>query len=230
VSSAPQSIEPPCSLEALRAHPHEVLKDEGEGAARVVRYDLPDGPVVLKAWAPRSRVLGAWARVLMRREAAHYALLDGTPGIPRFRGAYGPQAFLIEFIPGAAPLKRKLGPEVIGRALDELERVLAAVHARRFVHLDLHQRLNVLVGRHGGVWLIDLGQGLDCSRGWRRLLFPLGAWVDRRALVKFRARYVPASLSGPRAEKLVEQHKRRRGRGWKAFNRRVRALFLGGEG
>ena len=74
------------------------------------------------------------------------------------------------------------------------------------------------------IWWVWANAG---SRGWRRLFFRLGAWVDRRALVKFRARYVPDTLSGPRAEKLVELHKRRRGRGWKAFNRRVRALFLG---
>lgn len=219
---------PALPRERLAEHPAHLLKDEGQGAARVTRIDLPDGPVVLKEWAPtRSRTLRWWASLLMRREIRHYRLLDGTLGIPRFRGAYGEDAFLIDYVE-AVPLKRGLPPELLEAALDGLEHALAAIHARRFAHLDLHQKLNALVDRDGHVWLIDLGQGLDCSRGLlRRMLFPLLAAIDRRAVEKFRARWAPHTLDDEQRERLVKRHGRRGGRRWKNLRRRVRSLLSG---
>lgn len=205
-----------------------MLKDEGEGAARVIRYDLPEGAVVLKEWLPtRSRALRWWAGMLMRREIRHYRLLDGTPGIPRFRGAYGDTAFLIDYV-DAVPIKRGLPLDVMEAALDGFERSLAAMHARRFVHLDLHQKLNALVDRDGQVWLIDLGQGLDCTRGLLRpLLFGALARIDRRAADKFRSRWAPHTLDASERERLVKRHERRGSHWWKQLRRRVRALLSG---
>ena len=112
--------------------------------------------------------------------------------------------------------------------VDRVRRVLGELHARHFVHLDLHQKLNVLIGPEGGAWLIDLGQGVDCSGPvLRRLLFPLLRRVDRRATLKFRARYAPETLPGNVSRKRVDRLARRRGRGWKEFHRRLRRRLLG---
>ena len=212
----------------LERSPHTVLKDEGEGAARVVRYDLPDGPVVLKEWLPRrSRLLAWWARTQMRREIAHYRLLEGTPGIPRFRASYGDSCLVIDFVEGV-PFRRRVPRELLEAGLEGLQRTLEAVHARGFVHLDLHQRLNALIAPGGQVWLIDLGQGLDCSRGWlRRLIFPWLVRIDRRALVKFRARYAPETLDERVREHLVRRHAHDRSSFWKRLLRRLRKLLVG---
>ena len=48
VSSQGDTTHAPLTCEDLAGHPYVVLKDEGHGATRVVRYDLPEGPVVLK--------------------------------------------------------------------------------------------------------------------------------------------------------------------------------------
>lgn len=225
-SAAPTQIDPPCTREELEAFPSEVVKDEGPGAPRVIRYEHPSGALILKEWTPAGHVLLRWwAGQIMRREMQHYALLDGTPGVPRFRGAYTRNSFLIEWV-DAQPLKRRLGKPLMERALDNLETVLAGLHERRFVHLDLHQRLNTLVGADGRVWLIDLGQGLDCRRGpLRRLLFPLLARIDRRALDKFRARYVPHTLDPARRERLVKRYGDRGTDHFKRFHRWVRRLL-----
>jgi len=224
-SSPPPTIEPPVDRAQLEAYPSQVLKDEGPGAPRVVRYELPDGPVVLKEWVVEQRVMGWWARQIMRREIAHYRLLTGLRGIPAFRGAYGRQAFLMEWV-DAVPLKRRIGRPMMRRALDDLEVVLGELHARRFVHLDLHQRLNTMVGPEGRVWLIDLGQGVDCRAFPARLLFPLLANIDRRAVLKFRARYIPDTIDEALRDKAVRRYGGDRGGSpFKRFHRWVRSLL-----
>lgn len=221
----PQTIQPPCERAELERHPCTVLKDEGPGAPRVLRYELPEGPVVLKEWVVETRVMGWWARQIMRREILHYRLLTGLRGIPRFRGAYGKQAFLMDFV-DAVPLKRRIGGVLMRRALDDLEEVLAGMHARRFAHLDLHQRLNTLVGPEGQVWLIDLGQGIHCRSPLWRPLFPLLAAIDRRAVLKFRARYVPDTLDPAVRERAVRRYGGDRGGNrFKRFHRWVRGLL-----
>ena len=208
----------------LAGHPATVLKDEGDGAARLSRHDLPDGSVVLKEWAPRGRLMRLWARMLMRREIRHYRLLAGTPGIPGYRGHEGDTVLLIDYVDGQ-PIRRQLPRELLLPGLDDLERVLQAVHARRFVHLDLHQKLNALIDGRGRAWLVDLGQGLDCSKGLLRgLLFPALARVDRNALLKFRARYAPDTFDPAARARLVARHGPRRDRWAKRVGRALRRL------
>ncbi|GJM21967.1 MAG: hypothetical protein DHS20C15_18820 [Planctomycetota bacterium] len=225
-SAAPSKVVPPCTREELNSFPSQLVKDEGPGAPQVTRFELPEGAVILKEWTPSGHfLLRWWAGQIMRREMQHYALLDGTPGIPRFRGAFDRNAFLIQWV-DAQPLKRRLGKPLMETALDNLERVLAGLHQRRFAHLDLHQRLNTLVGADGEVWLIDLGQGLNCQRGpIRRLLFPLLARIDRRALDKFRARYVPHTIPEARRDRLVKRYGERKTDHFKHFHRWVRRLL-----
>jgi len=199
-----------------------VLKAEGSGAASVLRYDLPAGPVVVKRWQPASGwPLRLWARTLMRREIRHYRMLDGTPGVPRFLGHEGDAAVYLQFV-DAVPVNRHLPPALLRQGLDGLERTLAAVHARRFVHLDLHQKLNALIDAEGRAWIVDLGQGLDCSRGLARLLFPALARIDRNAVVKFRARYAPDTLDPAERERLVARYGSSRDHWLKRVGRRLR--------
>lgn len=193
----------------------------------MTRYDLPDGPVVLKEWAPAtSRLLRWWARMLMRREIRHYERLDGAAGIPRFRGAYDETAFVIEWVDGT-PLSRAVPSPLMEAALDGLERTLDEIHARRFAHLDLHQKLNALIRSDGHVWLIDLGQGMDCTHWTRRWLFPLFARIDRNAVLKFRARYAPHTLDAANRDRIVRRYGKYRGRSWKQFRRRLRKRLIG---
>jgi hypothetical protein len=212
----------------LAGLPSVILKEEDEGSARVLRYELPDGALVLKEWRPeRSTVLRWWARLLMRREIRHYRLLEGAPGIPRYLGHEGDHVLLIEFVDGQ-PIRRQLDPRLLRLGLDSLDRVLGALHARRFAHLDLHQKLNALIDRRGEAWLIDLGQGLDCSRGpLRRLLFPALARIDRNAVLKFRARYAPDTLDAGSRDRLVARFTERRERWPKTVGRKLRRMLTG---
>jgi len=230
VSSQPDTSTGPCLTRAdVRGWPATVLKDEGEGAARIVRFDLPDGGVIVKEWAPRrSRLLALWARVLMRREIRHYRHLAGCPGIPPLLGSEGDTVLLLRYVE-ARPIHRSLPRDLLRAGLNDLERVLSAMHARRFVHLDLHQKLNALIDAEGRAWLIDFGQGLDCSRGLlRRMLFPALAQVDRNAVLKFRARYAPDTLEPARREAVISRFGVRRDRWPKRLGRVLRRLVTGG--
>jgi O-methyltransferase involved in polyketide biosynthesis len=126
------------------------------------------------------------------------------------------------------PVHRHLPPLLLRRGLDGLERTLDALHARRFVHLDLHQKLNALIDAQGHAWLIDLGQGLDCSSGLlRRLVFPALARVDRNAVLKFRARYAPDTLEPSRRDQVVARFGVRRDRWPKRIARVLRRMVAG---
>lgn len=207
----------------LQACQPVVLKEEGHGAASVLRYDLPGRSIVVKRWQPTdSGLMRFWARLIMRREIRHYRLLDGTPGVPRFLGHEGDAVLYMQFI-DAVPVHRHLPAALLRRGLDGLERTLAALHARRFVHLDLHQKLNALIDADGGAWVVDLGQGLDCSRGVvRRLAFPMLARIDRNAVLKFRARYAPDTLDPSQRERLVARYRHSHDHWAKRIGRRLR--------
>ena len=178
-------------------------RENGDGReAKVSLYDLPEGRIVLKEWRPRARLLRWYSAWILGREMRHYGLLEGVPGVPRFLGRVDSSRFLIEHV-DARPIHRGLDRETLHAALDNLEAVIGDIHARGFAHLDLRHKGNILVGDGGKVWVIDLGQGLDCSSGpLRRLIFPLLRRIDRSAATKFRARYAPETLPAARRQKL----------------------------
>ena len=240
MSSRPAAVEPGRSpdssadpgrraltLSDLEGQPSEVLKDQGPGAARVVRYDLKQGSVILKTWLDGgSRILGFYGKSLLKREIRHYQQLDGCRGIPRFLGQVGRFGLILEYVDGL-PVHRKLEERRLMSGLDDLERVLAELHSRRFAHLDLHQKLNVLIDPAGRAWLIDLGQGVDCRGLLGRLVFPLLARIDRAAVLKFRARYAPATFPEDDRERLVDRHGTRRSWWPKRIGRWARRRLLG---
>jgi RIO-like serine/threonine protein kinase len=227
-SQADTTLERAVTPAELLACQPVVLKEEGTGAASVLRYDLPGRSVVVKRWQPTQNwFIATWAKLIMRREIRHYRLLDGTPGIPRFLGHEGDVAVYVQYI-DAVPVHRQLPAQLLRRGLDGLELTLTALHTRRFVHLDLHQKLNALIDAEGRAWVVDLGQGLDCSRGLvRRLVFPALARIDRNAVLKFRARYAPDTLDPAERDRLVARYRASRDHWLKRIGRLLRRAIAG---
>jgi RIO-like serine/threonine protein kinase len=153
-----------------------------------------------------------YGRPVLRREERALAALDGTPGVPRLLGRVDRDAIAMQYVE-AEPLRRPLGAERLRRACMELGPRVAALHSRGVVHLDLRQKRNILVDARGEVWLVDFGSAMVLAHeGWRGLLFRLLARVDRGAVLKFRARYVPDLLSD--AERAQARRARLLGRFW----------------
>lgn len=107
-------------------------------------------------------------RFLRNREVRIYRRVEDLAGVPAVVGIIPPTGFLHDFVPGH-PLGRD--EAVSDRFFDELEALLAAVHARGIAYVDLNKRQNILMGDDGRPYLIDFQISFDLPpRGVRRWL------------------------------------------------------------
>jgi len=210
----------------LERFPRRVLHPGSATKAQVSVVELPAGPVLVKDVAGMHPWIRAiYGRPVLRREIRALAALDGTPGVPRLLGQVERDALVMEFVV-AETMSRRLPRERLVRACAALGDRVAALHARGVVHLDLRQKRNVLVTAAGEVVLIDFQSAWVLgTRGWRGGLLRLLARLDRTAVLKYRERYVPETLS-------AEERRRARRSRWLArlwfFHRLgplLRALF-----
>jgi RIO-like serine/threonine protein kinase len=155
------------------------------------------------------------------REVRIYRRLQGIEGIPAFLGVIDRDAFAIEFVEGVT-LARQLGPERLRSALADLERVIHAMHERRVVHLDLKQKRNIMVRKDDSVRILDFQSAFYLGRGLLKpRLFTFLSRRDLAGLIKFKAKYIPETLS-PSEVKFYKKD-RLLGRLW-PFNHLVRWL------
>lgn len=144
--------------------------------------------VVVKDYGARARwVRLFYGRPTLRREARVYGRLAGVTGIPRCLGFEGPDALVLERVPGEAldAWKKRTLPEGV---FDRLDETLAEVHARGVAIADLH-RSNVIVDASGALHLVDFAIARIARDPARpgallRALFRL----DRHAAARIRAR------------------------------------------
>jgi hypothetical protein len=164
----------------------------------VLLVEAPVGRVVVKDFAPRGafvrRVLGP---LIHGREIRAYRALAGSEAVPRFLGRIDRLAFAVEYRPGRR-MSRKLAGQVPPAFLEDLERVIRAMHERGVVHLDLRHRSNVMVDASGRPVLIDFASAICFRPGGlgARILLPWLAAVDLGALRKWRQRLVDHSVGG----------------------------------
>jgi hypothetical protein len=156
----------------------------GQAGARFVVKDFAPRGALVRAW------LGPW---LLGREIRAYRALAGHPAVPRLLGRIDRLAFAVEYRPGRR-LSRRLAGQVSPGFVDALAGAVREMHARGVVHLDLRHRSNVLWGEDGAPVLIDFASALRFPPG-ARWLVPVFAWVDRRAVAKWRRRLAPQEAS-----------------------------------
>ena len=164
----------------------ESLRPAGPRKPEVMRVRGPGGECVVKDFAAGGR-FGRWlGRWLIAREVRAYERLADHPAVPRVLGRIDAMAFAVEYRPGQI-----MGPRLAGRVpegfIASLREAVDEMHARGVVHLDLRHRSNVLAGETGEPVLIDFASAL-CFRPAgpaARLLLPLLAWIDRRAVEKW---------------------------------------------
>ncbi len=200
-SSAP----PPLSRDPLSRGTERVLR-EGRGAKpavvvirqggrRAVVKDFSTAPWLIR------QTYGRW---LVGRECRIYRHLDDTPGVPAFRGRLGPFAFAVDYVEGQT-LKDLPRAEMRPEIFDRLDRLFDAIHRRGVVHLDSHQKTNILLAADGGVYLLDFATALYLGTGWlgQRLLVPLLGRPDRWGVLKLKARYCPDALTSGERRRLA---------------------------
>ncbi|MCG3133090.1 MAG: hypothetical protein HMLKMBBP_00183 [Planctomycetes bacterium] len=149
--------------------------------------------------------VGAWN---LAREESALRRLDGIDGIPRFRGRAGRWILLMDWIRG-----RDLGkvrrfrqtPEFY----DRLMAVVAEMHARGVVHLDLRQRRNILFRPDGArPAVLDFGSALCLRPG--TLMHRFLSRIDRSGVLKYKRRAQPDALSPEEARALRSVERRRK--------------------
>jgi hypothetical protein len=178
-----------------------VLHRGGSRNPDVLLVETPAGRAVVKDFAPRSFWVRAWLGPwLNRREMRAYRRLEGCASVPRCLGAVDRLAFAVEYRPGQ-PLSRRVHGRTPPGFADALEQAVRELHERGVVHLDLRHRSNVLLGQDGRPVLLDLASALCLRPGGlaARLLLPLFARLDLRAVGKWRARLQGAAGGGSSA-------------------------------
>ena len=184
---------------ALGVSTLEVLNRGGWGNPDVVLVDTSDGRVVVKDFAPRRawvrRFIGAW---LIDREERAYRRLAGVAAVPELLRRLDRNALVIEYRPGTL-LSRSLAGALPQDFMAELEGAVVEMHRRGVVHLDLRHRSNILAGEDGHPVLLDFASAIlfKVEGAAGRFCMALLAWIDRRAMNKWRVRLgqAPASSS-----------------------------------
>jgi len=174
-------------------HKPEIRLYEVEGA----RFVVKDGAGI------HAFIKLLMSRRTQRKEVEVYKRLQGVAGVPGLLGVLDRDAFCIEFIEGET-LARGLGPKRLEPAIEDLGRVIAAIHDRRVVHLDLKQKRNVVVKPDNTVAVIDF-QSAICFKNIR-FFFALLKQRDIAGLIKFKGRYLPDLLT-PSESKRYDKEK-----------------------
>lgn len=160
---------------------------EIEGQRAAVK-DFSDTPGAFRRW------VAPW---LVAREIRALKALDGTPGVPQLFGRLGRRAFAMEFIEGR-PIADFEPGELSPRVLENVRKVIDAIHARGVAHGDLKRRSNLLVTPDERVVLIDFAAAIV---GGRRFNAPANwlqkrmAEIDDKALAKIKKFSAPDQMT-----------------------------------
>lgn len=149
----------------------------------LVRSD--QGPVVVKDYAPRPRLVRALvAPLLIRHELSAIERAGGLPGVPPWARRIDRLALAVGWVEGRALSRRFHGGRLPPSFFDAVEAILEGLALRGLVHLDLRSPSNVLVTPSGAPVVVDLAAAwrLPLPRGVRRRL-------DRWAVGKLRGRF-----------------------------------------
>jgi RIO-like serine/threonine protein kinase len=182
----------------------------GRWANAVLRVIQRDGEQwVVKDFRPRAFIIrNTIGRLFMRREMRALRRLAGLEGVPADAFRIDAHALAYRFIAGI-PLTG--APEGLKNPVffAAFERLLAQVHARGIVHLDVRNGRNVLITGDGRAALIDFQSHLGTSQ----LPQAMRGWMERfdmAGVYKHWERHQPQSLGEARAALLASMNRWRR--------------------
>ena len=182
-----------------------VLKCGCNYAADVLLYELNGEQIVVKDFRDKPwvwRVL--FGLFLTCREARVLRALEGMRGVPQFRGRLDRYAIAMTYVPGATPSRRDNTPANKEAFIGELEQLVAEMHRRGVVHLDLKHRSNVVTTADGHPVILDFASGIyfNAGRFGGRLAARLLGKADHLGVLKWKRRFCPESLSEDEARRL----------------------------
>ncbi|NOY22190.1 MAG: hypothetical protein GXO70_01600 [Acidobacteria bacterium] len=163
--------------------------------ADVYVVNLEARPVVVKDYSKKGTLTRWYGAYTLWRERRNYEFLQQFDFVPRLLGRIDRFAFAMEYVDGPTVAELECQPEFCFLP-GKLENVVQELHRKRFFHLDLRKRGNVM-SRDGQVILIDFASSVRFSK-WNPLYWlmrPLFRYVDVSAVIKWRSFICPDSLS-----------------------------------
>ena len=151
------------------------------------------------------------AKLLIKREYKIYSLLKGIKGIPEVYHKIDDEAFIMEYI-DAKPLKdfyRDLVPPIF---VTRLEKLVKDMHQRGVIHLDLHQRRNILVTADWKPYLLDFATSIyfGTSAFAQEVLVPIFSIFDSGGIFKIKKWHAPSTFTSVERRNLRIMEKFRR--------------------
>lgn len=180
-----------------------MLKTSSMFNARVSVLSTPTGLRVLKDFSHSPfLVRHTLGRLLIRREWATLRRLQGVSGVPVDPVRLHPFALSYRYVPGDTLST----VQTSGLPLDQtfffaLEQLVAGLHARGFVHLDLRNGKNILCTAKGQPYLLDFQAGVWLGLVPALLRRPFQA-VDMSGVYKWWSRLAPGQMNQDRARSL----------------------------
>jgi len=173
------------------------------GNARLLLEHDETGSWVIKDFSVcHPAVRSTWSQLLLRREYKACNRLDGLEGVPQSCTREGPFALRYRFMPGSTLREaHDKGCEFPADFFLQLENLVAAMHARHIVHLDLRNARNILLQANGRPALLDFQTALS-SRCMLPPVRRLLENVDRSAVYKHWHKIDPAGFDPDKAEWL----------------------------
>ena len=182
----------------------KVLKDHPPLSPIIRMLDLDGQKVIWKDYSERSCwVKDIWGKILISHECYILRRLAGIQGIPRLIKQADKYGFLSEYLEGE-PLAHFKPDTLPIEVFKRFNQLVDRVHERGVVHLDLGQKRNILINKEYQPYFLDFANALYFRTeafGFGQL-FNLLCLIDRNALLKFKHRFFPHSLSNAEKQTL----------------------------
>ena len=187
---------PVISPEDLCEPTARIFQQGGWGKADILLLDTQGKRAIVKDFGKKILPVRWYGRWQIRREASIYRRLSGIAGVPKYFGRIGKNAMAIQYVEGERIShwrRRELPPALFSRLWD----LIAAIHSRGIVHIDLRKRDNILIAPSGEVFIIDFNASFRFEPGslGARWLLPTLKKIDHFGFLKWKAALAPAQLS-----------------------------------
>jgi len=200
----PQPQAPPLTRATLAQSTAAVLRAATRTKPAILLVRDGTRRLVVKDFAPTAwHTRAVYGRWVIGHETRIYARLAGVEGVPAFHRRLDTYALAVEYVEGET-LKDLSRQEIETAVFDRLAELFDRLHARGVVHLDSHQKTNILLTPDGRPYLLDFATALYLGRGWfgQRVLLPLFGGPDRWGILKLKNRYHPAALTEAERRRL----------------------------
>lgn len=180
-----------------------MLKSGSVCNARVSVIATPTGLRVMKDFSRNPFFIRhTLGRFLIRRELATLSRLQGLPGVPTDPVRLHALALSYRYVAGETLATVLIRSAPVDQTFFlALEQLVASLHARGYVHLDLRNGNNLLRTAEGQPCLLDFQTGLWLGLIPALLRRPLEA-VDLSGVYKWWARLAPGQMNRQRMQRL----------------------------